>query len=308
LKAKNSYFTLMDRRVPLAAAITIGLLMFPSACGRNHHSGENIDSASLNSIATDLPDNGGTTAIHLFWVFAGQIHRGDCAGPEPLIPRTCSRNVKTMNYDQFKSRLDNGLSQSIKDLSDEASEIQAALARIYDQIRPIKAEIERLERDGDAHRTELAQLRHEMEEFQIYVSELQDQLRYIEDELRRAANDPDLRAQQAIVMDQLGRYRSKVATISAKIPALLDKVRDISDQVAALQYQLDAFNTRLSNLQSDLDDVMTRLNAAYDDFSVYEDTLRRLESQVIYTTLSTNGMLQRQRQFIRRFEKIFEPR
>lgn len=284
------------------AICSVMALTMPLACSPTSDESER---AELASIATDLPDDGGESSIHLFWVFAGKLFRGDCTVREPLIPRTCGRNVRTMDYDEFKVKLDNGLSQTIRELSDEAQSIQAALGRIHDQMRPIQDEIRRLEREGSEHSAELARLRGDLEEFQIYVSELQDQLRYIEEELRRVANDPDLRAQQAIVVEQLGQYRTKVASIADRIPALLDKVRHIGDQVAALQQQLDVFNTRLANLQADLEDVTTRLNAAYDDFSVYEDTLRRLESQVIYTTLSTNTMLSRQRQFIRRFERIF---
>ena len=231
--------------------------------------------------------------------------RGECYTREPLIPRTCSRNVKSIDYNQFKVKLDNGLSQTIKDLSDEARSIQIALARIHAEIRPITLEIERLERDGNAHSAELARLRIDMEEFQIYVVELSDQLRFIEDELRRAASDPDLRAQQSLVIEQLNRYRTKLSNISAKLPDLLSAIKAISAQVAVLKTQLIVFNTRLDNLQADLADVSKRLAVAYSDFSVYEVTLNRLESQVIFSALSTNRIAQEERQFIKRFEKIF---
>ena len=289
-------------------AVVAGLALMPTGCGSRDRL---VSGSETKAIATDLPDDGTNGKIHLYWIFAGNILRGECRlrNPgDPLIPRTCMRNdstTKSMSYEVFKEKLDNGLSQTIKNLSEEARNIQQAIARINAQIIPIKVEIERLEREGNVHSAELARLRNDLSEFQIYVSELQDQLRYIEEELRRTANDPDLLAQRSIVMEQLGRFRTKLNDISGRIPALLDKVRSISAQVDVLKTQLVALTTRLNNLQIDLDDVTTRLAVAYDDFSVYEDTLRRLESQAIFSALSTNTIVQRQRQFIKRFDRIF---
>lgn len=266
------------------------------------------ESVSTNkNIATDLPDTvGGPT--NLYWITANRIFRGTCrlSGPAgvPAIPANCNLNPRSMSYDDFKTQLDGGLSQTITDLTNEAQRVQDVITFVQEQISQTTQDIIAAEQQGGPLTAELQRLRTNMQEFQVFVTELHDQLTLINQELRRL-NNQDLMMQRDIVIVQMQEYQGKVSDIVARIPQITAQLGGILTQVNALRTQLNSLSTRLSNLQGDLSQVNARLQSACDDFAVYGETLTMLQSGITYSVFANNVIAARNRQFVKRFEMIF---
>jgi chromosome segregation ATPase len=287
-------------RLLLAAALTTVALS--SGCGGGaRHAG---DASHLDAIATDLPDDGGPGPVHLFWVSSNAIFRGMCEGREPLIRANCGDDLQSMNYDVFRKRLDNGLSQTIIDLTNEAARLQQTINVVQAEIQKTLDALAAIEQQNGHLTAELEQLRAQVRKFQQFVAELQDQITMIDQELRRLA-DQDLMAQREIVVKQLADYQHRLDALGPQIQAVSRQIDALGQQAAELQTKLNSLTARLDNLRGDLAGVTTQLSAAYDDFSVYELTIRRLESGIVASVLRDNVLYQRERQFVKRFEKIF---
>lgn len=266
------------------------------------------ESSETKNIATDLPDRLGGGPTNLYWVNADRVFRGTCrvSGPNgtPAIPSNCDSNIKSMRYAEFKQKLDNGLSQTITDLTNEAQRLREIIISVQEQIAQTLTAIAEQERLGGPTSSELQKLQQDMQEFQGFVTELKDQLTLIDTELRRL-NSQDLVMQRDIVVRQLSDYQRQVAEIAAAIPAMVTKIGNCTVQLETLRRQLASLQVRLDNLQLDLTQVTSKLQLACDDFGVYGDTLAKLTSGITYSVLTDNIIARQNRQFVKRFETIF---
>jgi predicted nuclease with TOPRIM domain len=274
-------------------------------CGPAKQQQPGGEASSAKQIGTDLPDSGSSDPqVKLYYVVDGRIFRGLCEGRDTVIPE-CGIDVESMTYGVFRERLDGGLSQMIRDLTEEAQQIRTAMAFVEHELQGTIDAINDIEQQSGHLSAELKELRAKMTRFENTVAAYNEQLALINQALQDAIADADLLAQRLIVIDALTRYRAQLDDIGARIPVLLDQIQAVHSQVADLRIRLNALNIRLSNLNAEMAQVDARLRLAYDDFSVYESTLRKLNSGIVYTVLSDNVIAQKERQFIKRFEKIF---
>ncbi len=275
-------------------------------CGPAHQgsNSEVVGASSTQQIGTDLPDSGGNAQVKLYWVVDGRVFRGLFNGRDTVIPE-CSNDVEAMTYSIFRERLDGGLSATIRELSEEAQRIRAAMAYVEHELQATIDAINDIEQQSGNLSAELRELRAKMARFEQTVAAYNEQLLLIDAALQQAIADSDLLAQRLIVLDALGRYRAQLDDIGARIPILLDQIQAVNVQVADLRIRINALTIRLGNLNDEMAQVDARLQLAYDDFTVYESTLRKLNSGIVYTVLSDNVIAQKERQFIRRFERLF---
>ena len=280
--------------------IAVLIALSASACDRPAQ-----QTSTTQAIGTDLPDDGGDLSVYLYWTNSGRIFRGRCPDRHDVIRVRCTDDLQSLNYGGFMTTLDGGLSQTIRSLTEESRRIQTAIVRVESQISAVQDELNRLEQQYGHLDAELRRLRADLNRFESFVAEYREQLRLIDIALGQI-DDADIAAQRLIVLARLGEYQEKLLDIGRGIDGIITQVGDISSQVDTLRTQISGLTARLSNLQHDLDDVSSRLQRAVDDFSVYEDTLRRLNDGIIYTVMSDNVILARQRQFVRRFDTIFE--
>lgn len=255
-------------------------------------------------IITDLPDNGDITPTHLYWVVGNHLFRGLCVDPAHILPTSCGDQRQSMSYTTFKTELDGGLSATIRALTEETAEIQAAIRMIERQIVATTQAIADLERQSGDLSAEIARLREALHRFDRYIRDYRDQLALIEASLRRLA-DADLAAQRLDMLRELAECQQKIADISRQVDTIVDEMDRVSTAAGRLQTELVSLTNRSTNLRYDLAIISTRLQAARDDFSVYEDTLEMLNDGVAYRVLADNVRFQKVRQFVRRFERIF---
>ncbi len=272
------------------------------ACSRE--TSDEGNASTSKAIGSDLPDDGSDALVHLYWVTGGQIFRAACNGRTPILRSNCTSEMSSMSYDSFKVTLDGGLSDTIRELSDEAERIQGAIGHLQADMEATLATIAEIERRSGGLSTELEHLRADLVRFQTFIQEYREQLSLIDAALRRMA-DRDLQTQRVVIMQELQEYQGRLADIASRIPGLVDQIAGIQTELAELQEHLDTVNARLENLNAELTDVSTRLAVAHDDFEVYEDTLSKLTDGIIYRVLSDNVLYQKNRQFVRRFERIF---
>lgn len=268
------------------------------ACSRGH------DASTPKAIGTDLPDDGTNAPVHLFWVTGNRIFRAGCEDRRPM-RSTCTRDMMSRPYDAFKVSLDNGLSQTVIDLADEARRIQGAIVRLETELGSTLAEIARIEREQGPLSRELESLRGQMTRFQTLITEYHDQLRLIDEALRRMANQ-DLQTQRGYMLRELAELEQRLGDISRRIPDLMERIAAFNTQLAALRDRLATVTARLANLKTDLADVTTRLNEAQSDLEVYQDTLSMLTDGIIFRVLADDVLYQKNRLFVRRFERIFD--
>jgi chromosome segregation ATPase len=275
-------------------------------CGPSHQgrSPEAVSASTTKQIGTDLPDSGGNAQVKLYWVVDGRVFRGLCNGRDTVIPE-CSNDVESMTYNVFRERLDGGLSATIRELSEEAQRIRAAMTYVEHELQATIDAINDIESQSGHLSSELQELRAKMARFEKTVAAYNEQLALIDTALQQAIADADLLAQRQIVVDALGRYRAQLDDVGARIPVLLDQIAAVQVQVADLRIRINSLTIRLGNLNDEMAQVDARLQLAYDDFTVYESTLRKLNSGIVYTVLSDNVIAQKERQFIRRFERLF---
>jgi peptidoglycan hydrolase CwlO-like protein len=286
----------------IGTAILAGLMI--TGCGRTS---SDQSASEVNDIATDLPDTGGNLPIHLYWVTDTRIYRGYCANSDIMLRTKCRENVKFMSWTDFKQDLDGGLSTTIRALQQEARNIQAAISSLEVQIQQILAEINRIEQQQGTISAELRNLRTQMQEFQVIVQEYRVQLNLIDQSLAQAV-DRDMAELRLYVMAQLRKYQQNLNDISNRITVLMRQIHDANVQLASLRDQATRLNNRLQNLNSDLAIVQQRLSTAYSDFNVYEGTLRRLTSGIVHPILADNTWFTAERQFVKRFDRIFNAR
>ena len=110
----------MDVAKLLVIAVLIALS--GTACDRQPAS-----SSSPHAIGTDLPDDGGDLNVYLYWTNSGRIFRGRCPDRHDVIRVHCTQDLQSMNYTGFMTTLDGGLSQTIRDLTEESRRIQTAI-------------------------------------------------------------------------------------------------------------------------------------------------------------------------------------
>lgn len=291
-------------KIKTLIGISLTLGMFVSGC----HTQESEESSSeTNDIATDLPDTGSDLPIHLYWVTDTRIYRGFCANRDVMLRTQCRDNVAFMSWGEFKQDLDGGLSTTIRALQQEARNIQMAMASVEAQIQQILAEINRIEQQQGSLSVELRNLRTQMQEFQVIVQEYRQQLNLIEQSLAQAV-DRDMSELRLYVMGQIQKYQQNLTNVSNRITVLMGQIRDANVQLVTLRDQANRLNNRLQNLNGDLSIVQTRLTTAYSDFSVYEGTLRRLTSGIVHPILADNTWFSAERQFVKRFDRIFNSR
>ncbi len=290
------------RHLLLSLAVLTTVVALPSACNRVP---ADPSASSPESIATDLPDDGGTPQNSLFWANNGRVFRGRCLEGSDFTREECSRELVSMSYDTFKVDLDGGLSETIRELAAESRRIQDAIALIERDLAAARAELDALEARQGGLSAELSRLRSEIIRAENNLAEYREQLVLIDEALSQAA-DQDISAMRPIVLARLADWQSRLAQINGQLEALLAQVGSLQTEIEEVTRRMATLTARISNLQIEFASVNQRLEMAYGDFSVYEETVRRLNSGITYTVLSTNTILARQRLFIKRFEAIFE--
>ncbi len=263
--------------------------------------------STTSDIGTDLPDNGGNAPIHVYWVTDTKIFRGYCPNRDIVMRQHCQDNREHRDWAQFKTQLDGGLSTTIRQLQEEARNIQGVIATIEVQIQQILHEINEIERQHGTLSVELRNLRTQMEYFQSVVRDYSIQLDLIDQSLAQAL-DKDMAHLRLHVMAQIKKYQRESAAISGRIEILMTQIQNAHGQLANLRDQATRLNNRLQNLNHDLAVVQNRLDTAYSDFSVYEVTLRKLLSGIVHPILSDNVYWAEERQFVKRFDSIFSQR
>jgi predicted nucleic acid-binding Zn-ribbon protein len=263
--------------------------------------------STTNDIGTDLPDNGGNAPIHVYWVTDTKIFRGYCPNRDVVTRQHCQENREHRDWAQFKTNLDGGLSNTIRQLQEEARNIQGVIATLEVQIQQILNEINAIERQQGTLSVELRNLRTQMEYFQSVVREYSIQLDLIDQSLAQAL-DKDMAQLRLHVMAQIKKYQQQSAAISGRIDDLMTQIQNTHGQLASLRDQATRLNNRLQNLNHDLAIVQDRLATAYSDFNIYEVTLRKLLSGIVHPILSDNVWWAAERQFVKRFDSIFSQR
>lgn len=289
------------RKIVLLFAFGL-LAAVPQACRQESSSA--TGAGRTKNIATDLPDDGGALVNSLFWTNNGHIYRGRCINADEFDRSTCSSELVSMSYDTFKGELDGGLSETIRGLSAQAHKIQDAIASIERDLADARRELDALESQQGGLDSELAALRNNIKNYEITLSGYREQLALIDAALREAA-DQEIEAMRPLVLARIADWQSRIQQVSAQIERVLEQFGELRTQIAQVAARVNALTVRSQNLQIELADVSQRLELAYGDFSVYEETIRRLSSGITYTVWSTNTILLRQRLFIRRFETIF---
>ncbi len=288
--------------------LNVAGLMLLTAMGATpfHACSQEPESSSVpTAIGTDLPDDGTDAPVHLFWVTGDRIFRAECTGRTPILRSNCTEDMASRSYTNFKVSLDNGLSQTVRDLADEARRIQQAIVRLESEMAETLSQIAVIEREQGPLSQELEALRTQMTRFQAFVSEYREQLRLIDEALRRMANQ-DLQTQRTYMLRELSSYEAKLTDIARRIPGLMEQISRINTQLAALRDRLATVTVRLTNLKSDLADVSSRLEEARSDLEVYQTTLSMLTDGIIYHVLADDVLYQKNRLFVRRFERIFD--
>jgi len=277
-----------------------GLSLAAPACG---HAGAPL--SSVAAIATDLPDDGSPNkTVNLYWVTDDHIFRGGCPNRDVLLRSQCTVGIQSMMYADFKQQLDGGLSDTIRQLQDEARKIQDAMVAIDAQVQETLAQINKIEQQNGGLSQELQDLRVKMQNFETIVAEYRQQLTLIEQALQQAV-DQDMVQLHAYVVAQLSKYQEQLTGISQEVADLMQQLHDAEGQLLQLREQADKLNARLANLKIDLAVVQEKLQHAYDDFSVYQLTLDRLNNGIIFPILADNVWFQRERQFVKRFDQVF---
>ncbi len=282
-------------------------LMLLTAIGTSpfHACSQEKQTAAPKAIGTDLPDDGSDAPVHLFWVTGDRIFRAECTGRTPILRSNCTTDLTSKQYTGFKASLDNGLSQTVRDLADEARRIQLAIGRLETEMVGTLAQITEIEREQGPLSRELESLRTQMTRFQAFVQEYREQLHLIDEALRRMANQ-DLQTQRTYMLRELATYQRSLSDIAQRIPALMEQIGRINTQLSTLRERLETVTARLTNLKSDLSDVTARLDEAQSDLEVYQDTLSMLTDGIIYHVLADDVLYQKNRLFVRRFERIFD--
>jgi len=281
------------------STIFVGISVLSVGCG----SGQN-DHSQTNSIATDLPDDGSKLPIYLYWLSGASINRGLCQADGPILKSNCTQDVESMRYSTFKVKLDAGLSQTIIDLRSEVASILVSLEAVESQMRTTILAIEENEIELGAANAELVSARVEIKKVKIFVDEYRYQLALIDQAIRRIT-DNDLIIQRDVVAKELDAYRGKIFVLQGEIYTLVTQITSLHITISSLERALERLTIRFSNLKDELGDTILQLESARDDFSVYENTLEKLESNIIYRVLSDQTLYRKNRKFVKRFENIF---
>ncbi len=290
-------------RIVTLVSLIASLTLIPQAC-RNE--GPSTRAAShADNIATDLPDDGGDLVNSLYWTNNGNIFRGRCVDATEFNRNQCSSELVSMPYEAFKGELDGGLSATIRDLTAEARQIQDAIALIERDLADARAELDALERQTGGLDAELTKLRNDIKNYEVNLAEYREQLAMIEQALQNAV-DQEIAAMRPIVMARIQDWQSRISQVSAQIEHVLAQFAGLRTQITEISTRVTSLSARSQNLQIELAGVNQRLELAYGDFSVYTETLRRLNMGITYTVWSTNSLLLRERLFIRRFDTIFK--
>jgi len=261
-------------------------------------------SAELRDIATDLPDTGLASDVHLYWVSSGRIFRAACDDTGILTRIHCRTELASMPYTAFKEQLDGGLSDLILQLTEESARIQLAMSRVREEISRVQSAIDRLNAQGGPLRDQLQLLEREMKTFDSWIVDLGEQIRLINDRLARLANG-DLARQRDKILQQIDNLRSEMNGIETRMLAVSNSLQRIAGQIAPLAAELTALRTRLDNLNVEAAQVAVRLDLARSDFAVYRETLDYLTDGIVFHVLRDNTWYAAVRQFVKRFDRIF---
>jgi len=164
--------------------------------------------------------------------------------------------------------------------------------------------IEENEIELGAANAELVSARVEIKKVKIFVDEYRYQLALIDQAIRRIT-DNDLIIQRDVVAKELDAYRGKIFVLQGEIYTLVTQITSLHITISSLERALERLTIRFSNLKDELGDTILQLESARDDFSVYENTLEKLESNIIYRVLSDQTLYRKNRKFVKRFENIF---
>lgn len=260
--------------------------------------------SSTQDIVTDLPDNGVEGPAYLYWTVGLKIFRGKCTDGVYLQPGCTNPDIQAMNYNTFKSKLDNGLSQTIVDLTAEVAEIQAAISTIESEVSKTLKTIAQKRLELGATNAELDAAEAEANRVSAFVKEYKVQLIFINIQIAKAS-DPDYLVLRNLVAADLALYSSKLDALCKKMQELVARINQLGLTIGDLSSNLATLCTRLDNLRYELADVTGDLQDATDDFSVYTDTISKLESIIVHRVFSDDTLFRKNRKFIRRFDKIF---
>jgi len=117
--------------------------------------------------------------------------------------------------------------------------------------------------------------------------------------------DPDLIVQRDTVASELSAYRTRLFGLQVDAQNLSTDIASLQHSIAVLRATYAKLVTRFDNLKMDLDETMEELLRASEDFSVYNDTLTKLDSDIIYRVLADQTLYHKNRKFVKRFDTIF---
>jgi predicted nuclease with TOPRIM domain len=292
-------------RFLLLVGLVATLAVVPQACSNGSSGNPQTSTSHTDSIATDLPDDGGSLTHSLYYTNNGRIYRGRCIDPDQFNRSNCSSELVSMPYDAFKTELDGGLSDTIRELTAESKRIQDAIALIEKDLADARAELDRLAREEGPLDAQLTTLRANIQKYEQSLSEYKEQLALIDAALAQAA-DQEVAAMRPIVMARISDWQNRIAQVNVQIETIMQQFGQIHTQIETIAAKVAQLSTRSQNLHTELAGVNERLELAYGDFAFYTETLRRLNDGITYTVWSTNTLLLRQRLFIKRFESIFQ--
>lgn len=258
------------------------------------------------TISTDLPDDGSTGPVKMYWVQGGQIERGTCSSHLFVIKANCLNGIETMAYDDFKLKLDAGVTATVEALVKEIGAIENAIDSLELQRRETMAAIALTEAKLGMATGDLLAAKEELATLETFIAEYRAQLKAIRAKLNYGGNG-DLLAQARQMAVELQALKDASSLIAARIPALFARVVQLSEKLSDLYERLNSIGIRLDNLRIDHARTWVALQWAIDDLDAYLETLAMLtdEGGINYRVHADNPWFQKVRRFVKRFEVIF---
>jgi predicted nucleic acid-binding Zn-ribbon protein len=279
-------------------AISVSILLL--GCGETQ-SRENPTSA----VGTDLTPQGPTYERYLYWLDGADIFRGQCTEGEPLLRATCQTDIYSAPYQTFVDALDGGLSATIAALRLKITRLTRVISRVENGIADIRRAITTEEERLGETNADLIAARNRMQDLEDIVIEFRAQLGFIDVELSRYL-DPDLREQRGFIAQQLNAHRQELAEVYLRVPELLRQISEFEENLRNLNLRIEILEQRLDVLSRRMERSIEALALALREFDVFQNTLYKIEHQIIYLVTSDNDWFTLNRPYVERFLAIFE--
>ena len=278
----------------VAAVVVFGGVI---ACGHGQ------EESTTTSIGTNLNSEN----TKLYWVDGDQIKRGTCdADRSVVLHATCENDVEYMNWEEFKTDLDGGLSDTIVYLEGKIVKVQRALDFVSNALVAAKKRLAQAEADLEATEEELAEARAEMEYLENIVFEYRQQLKFIEAELEAMKYpDQDLVEMGKHIAEQLETYRYELGDIYSSVKELTERVEHLELTIDVLSHTIGKLTHAFYALSKELKSLETELAAVRDMFAIYKNTVGKLEHRIIFVIKDDTKWFEANRRFVAMFEDIF---